>query len=385
MSTPIYASHSHTVNLDKGNKGLFFERFFDQYALSQNSASVDENAKKDFLKEMKKPNSNDSNLTAVATRQMALTHHIGGDGRIYALDGHFVTGMGNEHPVENGFLWHYTLGTPYLSGSQVKGLVRSVIEQHYQGGDKKAILFKWFGSEDKQASETQVGELIFFDALPYGMAPTLTADIMTPHMGKWYSDGGQISDAHRDSDKVPADWHDPVPVPFLAVKSATFLFTIGKRPNSDIAIADVFACLNHALTYMGAGAKSQTGYGFMTYDEKQTDNLREDIKKAQQAEQAAKQLESAKANASPLMAALLDAIDTHHWQETNDTAKQHFTEALKGEWLDKLAENPDDKAVAEKLLEIAKIHYATQIKNPKHKKVKPHQREWIARLLALQA
>jgi CRISPR-associated protein Cmr6 len=30
--------------------------------------------------------------------------------------------------VENGFLWHPTLGVPYLPGAAVKGLVRAYVE-----------------------------------------------------------------------------------------------------------------------------------------------------------------------------------------------------------------------------------------------------------------
>jgi CRISPR-associated protein Cmr6 len=48
-----------------------------------------------------------------------------------------------------------------------------------------------------------------------------------------------MSDIVRNHhDKLPADWHEPVPVPFLAVKSATFLISIVARnpKNKDIVI-----------------------------------------------------------------------------------------------------------------------------------------------------
>ncbi len=205
-------------------------------------------------------------------RHLNLVNKLHGIGRNYELTGHFVTGMGNSHPVENGFLWHYTLGVPYLSGNQVKGLVRALIEQYYpekndkDKENKKATLLKWFGSESKDSKDTQIGELIFFDAIPIEL-PELSVDIMTPHMGDWYSDGSNISNLSEDSKKIPADWHDPNPIPFLAVKNATFLFTIAKRPDSDINIDKVFEYLEQALEFVGAGAKTQTGYGFMISDE----------------------------------------------------------------------------------------------------------------------
>lgn len=217
-----------------------------------------------------------------------------GQSKIYQLDGHFVTGMGNSHPVENGFLWHHTLGTPYLSGSMVKGLVRALIELYYDEADKqkkKEILYQWFGSDDKDPKkatrDSQAGELIFFDALPT-KKPELSVDIMTPHMGDWYAEGGKISDVKKDSDKIPADWHDPKPIPFLAVKNAGFLFSIAKRrPDSDINIGEVFEFLDKALTYLGAGAKTQTGYGYMSSDENNNKKLNAklaDIKKQNEME-----------------------------------------------------------------------------------------------------
>ncbi len=379
---PIYQSNSHYFDFSKGNKGLLFERLFNQYKLGDNSVMVEESAKTAFLKQIAKPSNNKVNFATYTLRQMALAAANQGSGKVYQLDGHLVTGMGNEHPVENGFLWHYTLGVPYLSGSQVKGLIRALIEQYYQDNDKKAVLKKWFGSADKKAVSTNVGELIFFDAIPTEM-PTLCVDIMTPHMGDWYAKGGKITDINKDSDKIPADWHDPVPIPFLAVKKASFVFTIAKRANSDIDIDEVFDCLDKALTYCGAGAKTQTGYGFMSIANKETQNLAEVVDRAKQKVEESRKLAQAKANASALQAKLLDEIAKNNWRESSDTVKQHFTDSLKNEWLELLENNADDKNCIKLFFEIANIHYAKQMKNPNNKKVKPHQREWILRLLAL--
>ncbi|MDP8170530.1 type III-B CRISPR module RAMP protein Cmr6 [Pasteurella skyensis] len=394
MGLPIYSTNSPNAehllpDMGQANKGLRFERFFNKYNIGEHSIDKfkpNEDAKKDFLKVFVNACGDREALKCYAQNQMALANAQGGNGKVYQLDGHFVTGMGNSHPVENGLLWHYTLGVPYLSGSQVKGLVRSLIEQYYQADDKTDILLKWFGSEDKdpqkQKRDNQVGELIFFDAIPI-VQPTLSVDIMTPHMGDWYAKGGDISNVTRDSDKIPADWHDPNPIPFLAVKEAKFLFTIAKRPKSDIDIEDVFKCLDQALMYCGAGAKTQTGYGVMSFSKEETKSLTEIIDTAKKQAEESKKLAEAKANASELQAKLLDDIVQNHWRDVNDKAKQHFTDSLKSEWLEALENNADDRGCIELLFEIANIHYAKQIKNPKNKKVKPHQREWILRLLAL--
>lgn len=272
MGLPIYQSGVHNdIRESSPNKGLCFDRFFNGYQLKKPDIKPEEKAKRDFLSKFAAEHcGDDKQLENYIARQRKLAEAVDGCYRVYQLDGHFVSGMGNSHPVENGFLWHYTLGTPYFAGSQVKGLVRSLIEQYYQGADKEDILFEWFGSDNKNPLETthdsKAGNLVFFDAIPFSR-PVLSVDVMTPHMGNWYAEGGKIKDVKKDSDKIPADWHDPVPVPFLAVKEANFLFSIGKRPGVDIDIEQVFDLLDKALKYLGAGAKTQTGYGYMSPNE----------------------------------------------------------------------------------------------------------------------
>ena len=41
----------------------------------------------------------------------------------------FMTGIGNEHPLENGFSFLFPYGLPYLPGSSVKGVVRRAAEE----------------------------------------------------------------------------------------------------------------------------------------------------------------------------------------------------------------------------------------------------------------
>ena len=93
---------------------------------------------------------------------------------------------------------------------------------------------------------------------------------MTPHMGKWYEQG---DDAQKNLNPavIPADWHEPVPVPFLAVKNAQFIFSIAARnsdnkPDDVKELANVFEALNNALLWLGAGAKTAAGYGYMSID-----------------------------------------------------------------------------------------------------------------------
>jgi CRISPR-associated protein Cmr6 len=166
--------------------------------------------------------------------------------------GPFVTGLGRNHPVENGFAWHHTLGVPYLPGSSIKGVVRSwALSWHLQPKDD---IIRIFGPRDSK--DHSVGSVIFLDALPIKPVQ-LKVDIITPHYGPYYQDEGQ---------KPPADWYSPIPVPFLAVDSdQEFIFgLIPRRSNNPKDIDDCSKAnewLVDALKDLGAGAKTSVGYG----------------------------------------------------------------------------------------------------------------------------
>ena len=71
----------------------------------------------------------------------------------------FTTGLGNEHPLENGFAFLNPYGLPYLPGSGVKGVVRRAAEElahpdFFQGGSGWTLPAIWhlFGFEPWPAS-----------------------------------------------------------------------------------------------------------------------------------------------------------------------------------------------------------------------------------------
>ncbi|MDP2835340.1 MAG: type III-B CRISPR module RAMP protein Cmr6 [Pseudomonadota bacterium] len=70
-------------------------------------------------------------LGGIRTRQQALIATYGADGlRIPATStAPFATGLGNEHPIENGFAFLTPYGLPYLAGSGVKGVLRRAAEE----------------------------------------------------------------------------------------------------------------------------------------------------------------------------------------------------------------------------------------------------------------
>jgi CRISPR-associated protein Cmr6 len=70
-------------------------------------------------------------VTALRVRQQAMFNHFGTNGyRISTTStAPFATGLGNEHPIENGFAFLTPYGLPYLAGSGAKGILRRAAEE----------------------------------------------------------------------------------------------------------------------------------------------------------------------------------------------------------------------------------------------------------------
>ena len=285
MSLPLYRHEPEPTLATEGNRGLWYNRFFNRYGADW---TIPDDGKRQWVSDNAKLTGQREALQTQALQTQALRHlalitALGGHGAVFATDWHFASGLGLPHPVENGLAWHHTLGVPYLAGSGVKGLVRAwvdVWDDRLNAEEKARRIIRWFG--DLQ----QAGQFRFFDALP--VEPVmLAADVMTPHLGKWYEQGGAIQDWQQEPDKVPADWHAPVPVPFLVVKSAKLLFGVAPRhPKFAEELPQVFSALRQALDWLGAGAKTAAGYGRMVEAEDASVSLRE---KAEQTAAAAEE------------------------------------------------------------------------------------------------
>lgn len=278
MTLPLYDGHNPDKTLPTkapplGHRGLWYDRFFDKFGPDWKAPEAPQ--KLAWIDDSAAGKCGEAAAIARLTKaQRELAQLLKSEVREFKTDWNFATGLGNPHPVENGFAWHPTLGTPYIAGSAVKGLVRAWIEGGWctehpaDSPTRRALLHAWFGSESKDPKdcathETQAGGLIFFDALPAEL-PTLGADVMTPHMGGWYEQGGKIADVAKDHTKVPADWHNPIPVPFLVVTRARFLFAIApRRAGFASEVTKAMTMLEDALQYLGAGAKTAAGYGYM--------------------------------------------------------------------------------------------------------------------------
>lgn len=172
----------------------------------------------------------------------------------------FATGLGLEHPIENGFAFLSPYGLPYLAGSGVKGVLRRAAEDLCDGGEfDQTVVDVLFGHED--ANDARRGALACWDVFPAPPGDRLTVEIMTPHFGHYYQDGDPPHDAGK-----------PNPIPFLAVPAGSkFRFVVVCEPGllTD-AVPDWKAALNHvvehAFDWLGFGAKTAVGYGAMAED-----------------------------------------------------------------------------------------------------------------------
>jgi CRISPR-associated protein Cmr6 len=220
----------------------------------------------------------------------------------------FTTGLGNEHPLENGFAFLNPYGLPYLPGSGVKGVLRQAArelakgewgqsewsaEKRYSLPSEKdesiplSMLDVLFGRETADGDTEHLrGALTFWDVIPQIKGDHLHVEIITPHQKHYYQDG-----------QNPHDSGQPVPISFLTVPPGSgFTFFVQcnlallERHAPELANGEkwkhlLLAAFEHAFNWLGFGAKTAVGYGAMQENA---------AKKAEREEQLRKQQEEAR-------------------------------------------------------------------------------------------
>jgi CRISPR-associated protein Cmr6 len=151
---------------------------------------------------------------------------------------------------------HPVLAVPYLPASGLKGLARSYAENCSGAGE--AEIDRIFGPRAKDAEEVDsesslfAGSVVFYDALPAKKA-TMMVDIVNNHHPGYY--GG--TENHYE------DKEDPNPVFFLSLKQgAEFEFYLaGRSGTKQDDVEKAWNWLEQGLVLLGAGAKTNAGYG----------------------------------------------------------------------------------------------------------------------------
>ena len=316
-----------------GNRGLIFNKFFNRWVIAKDGDTCTiKSDKTSWVQSVSNRPTGDSDLLAEAVERLIdLISFTSGKYLCYQTAWRFVTGMGLNHPIENGMAWHHTLGVPYLPGSSVKGLVRAWAEQWLERPPKE--IGRVFGPRNtkKDGCDEQVrgvGSIIFFDALP-ARSVRLAADVMTPHYPNYYSKG-----------ETPGDWMDPNPIPFLTVSEGqTFLFALApRRRGCTEDLEDLNAALlwlEEALENIGAGAKTAAGYGRFQRCTQTEEKL--EVAHRQRKEEKAKQT-------STIPAHLAGPLADEMVKDQYDTDPDSFLQILKSKWLDRMQAEETAKA-----------------------------------------
>jgi len=216
-------------------------------------------------------------MQALVARQSVLAQRHSVTGQTMTLEASaiapFTTGLGNEHPLENGFAFLSPYGMPYLPGSGVKGVVRQAAlelaglsgsgEQWAREGNwSAAAIHALFGHAEGDTA--QRGALSFWDVVPELQDGALCVEIMTPHQGHYFQ-----------GKEAPHMAGSPNPIKFLTVPAgARFAFYVScdlpflKRTAAQLATDERWRELlqeafTHAFDWLGFGAKTAVGYGAM--------------------------------------------------------------------------------------------------------------------------
>ncbi len=297
-------------------------------------------------------------IAALASRQAAIADKTPHLLRLEATaTAPFTTGLGNEHPLENGFAFLNPYGLPYLPGSGVKGVLRQAARELASGqwGDSKgwsankvypllqgegdrgepvidertkqpirlSVLDVLFGLESADGDKVHVrGALAFWDVIPQIEGNSLMVDVMTPHQSHYYQ---QKRDARSGDSISPHDSGQPTPISFLTVPPGSrFAFHVvcdtahlarlmRDRPED---APDLLAegethwrtllthAFEHAFAWLGFGAKTAVGYGAMHRDteaEARAEKLRAEREEAARRAREAAEREARRAAMSEAM------------------------------------------------------------------------------------
>lgn len=342
MNRPLYdlAAEQPKHASREGHAGLWFDKFCNVWRIdngiwTMKGSSDKDNPKLQWIKSVcGDPVGEPAQIDEYALRLVRLVKKCGGCIEALSTESRFVTGLGRSHPVENGFAWHPTLGTPFLPGSSIKGLVRAWADAELH--PEKRPLERLFGHRES------VGSLGFLDAIPTTPVQ-LEAEIITPHYAGW------------SKDDPPGDWRSPTPIPFLVTaRKTTFLFGIMPRRavEEDGDLNTASGWLRSALEWAGGGAKTAVGYGRFHHDDEQTrrwtrrledeDRHRKDAERRRRKDQARKEaLKTPKGRwrlklEGQSEAEVLDLVRIHLEKEPlTDPAERHaFVEAVFSSYAD---------------------------------------------------
>jgi CRISPR-associated protein Cmr6 len=235
------------------NVGLWLDKY-----LKEQTAEGGESAKTGHFKEAAGKRISDVYQVFFQRWKQSL-EQAGAVTRQAQVQGRLAIGLGGESALETSITLHRTYGVPYIPGSALKGLAaryaRNRLEEQTwkKGSDAYKILF---------GDTAEAGYVTFFDALYIPSSAKqdcpLALDVITVHHPEYY----------RGKNLPPADWDNPIPVPFLNTTGSYLMALHG--PENWVEAA--FEILQLALAEEGVGAKTSSGYGRMSVGDVTSDD-----------------------------------------------------------------------------------------------------------------
>lgn len=247
-------SYKTNTEDSSGNLGLYFNKYVDTWRVEGQEIKIEKNTQGEsegwiekILDYSRKVCKNTKALRDLIERNKALIEERNGTVLKMESTSRTLLGIGYDHPIENGFQFHHTLGVPFIRGTSLKGALKSFIREWTEDSN--------FDSNSDNEPPT-IDPFIITDAIPDKCE--MEAEIITPHYANYYGS--------EKMDVWPGDWESPTPIPFLALpQNLTFTFGIIPR-NEDINIEFLVEKLEEALEIIGIGAKTSSGYGRFKLD-----------------------------------------------------------------------------------------------------------------------
>lgn len=261
------------VYIESGNLGLLYtRRYFEDISVEMVDNPKGKEAE-DYYREHNDNIIAQSKVTISQTEDPSLPEGVANcNFKLTTCYPGLITGTGISHSsgqkneAKLGLSFDHTTGLPFIPGSSVKGLLRSVFPGPRKENEKercdfirekmgktlsddeiKRLCVAIFGSDNKDKDSHIQGCDIFFDAFPVGSKNgLLDMDYITPH---------------KD------EFSDPTPIQFMRIKpEVTFRFSfklISTKLSETVIIGtdDKEKLFKAILTTVGIGAKTNVGYG----------------------------------------------------------------------------------------------------------------------------
>ncbi|WP_044895093.1 type III-B CRISPR module RAMP protein Cmr6 [Bacillus alveayuensis] len=238
-----------------------------------------------------------------------------------------IHGLGGSHVRETSLTLHPVYGVPYIPASSVKGVVRHWFIEAFCDG------------EEKKLAEHETGALVFGTQAQRGIVQfhdiflinqlVIEPDVLTVHFKDYYGSG-----------KPATDDQNPNPVTFLTVNVSDVDIYLtsckygGNIPSEEL-LKEAASWTAQALSEIGIGSKTSSGYGYFTNIEDVTETEFLPFVKMRQQEK-----EKQKA---------LEAQEKHRREEEARLAEMSAEERLVVQ-IEKLTNQPQDQEKSKTVL-----------------------------------